>query len=268
LENGKPPINLYKPKEPLTTKVIFNKLITKEGAGDVNHIAFDHEGNMPYAEGQSIGVLAKGVDKNGKPHKMRLYSIASSAPGDYGDGKTVSLCVKRLIYDDPETGKEVKGVCSNFICDLKEGDEVDITGPVGTALLLPKDPNATVIMLATGTGIAPFRSYLWRFFLEKHPEYQFNGKAWLFLGVPTSSALLYDDEFKKMKDLAGDKFQYDYAISREATDKDGNKMYIQNKMAEYGEELWNLMQKPNTYVYMCGLKGMESGIQEALGGFA
>ena len=234
----------------------------------MNHIAFDHDGELPYQEGQSIGILAKGLDAKGKPHKMRLYSIASSAPGDYGDGKTVSLCVKRLIYDDPETGKEVKGVCSNYICDLKAGDEVEITGPVGKALLLPSDPDATVIMLATGTGIAPFRSYLWRFFLEQHPDYKFNGKAWLFLGVPTSSALLYDDEFTKMKEIAGDKFQYDYAISREATDKDGNKMYIQTKMAEYGEELWNLMQKPNTYVYMCGLKGMESGIQEALGGFA
>jgi len=159
-------------------------------------------------------------------------------------------------------------VCSNYICDLEAGEEVAITGPVGKALLLPKDPNATVIMLATGTGIAPFRSFLWRFFFEKHPDYKFDGKAWLFMGVPTTSALLYDDEFKKMKDIAGDQFQYDYAISREAKDKDGNKMYIQNKMKEYGKELWDLMQKDNTYVYMCGLKGMESGIQEALGGFA
>ena len=96
-----------------------NKLLTQEGAGDVNHVVFDHEGQLPYAEGQSIGIVAKGVDQNGKPHKMRLYSIASSAPGDYGDGKTVGLCVKRLIYDDPETGEEVRGVCSNYICDLK-----------------------------------------------------------------------------------------------------------------------------------------------------
>jgi ferredoxin--NADP+ reductase len=117
-----------------------------------------------------------------------------------------------LIYNDDE-GKEVKGVCSNYICDLKEGTDVQISGPVGKALLLPKDPNATVIMLATGTGIAPFRSFLWRFFLEKHDDYKFDGKAWLFMGVPTTSALLYDNEFKKMKDIGGDKFSYDYAIS-------------------------------------------------------
>jgi ferredoxin--NADP+ reductase len=259
--------NTYKPKTPLTAKVIFNETLTGPDAGEVVHVAFDHEGKLPYAEGQSIGILPPGVDANGKPHKLRLYSIASSAPGDYGDGKTISLCVKRLIYNDEE-GKEVRGVCSNYIGDLKAGDEVQITGPVGKALLLPDDPKANIIMLATGTGIAPFRSFLWRFFFEEHPDYNFDGKAWLFLGVPTSSALLYDEEFKKMKDLGGDKFQYDYAISREQTDADGQKMYIQNRMKQYAKELWDLMQKDNTYIYMCGLKGMEKGIQEALEGVA
>jgi len=267
-EKGDVPNNTYKPKEPLVGKVVFNTTLTGPDAGEVCHIVFDHEGKLPYAEGQSIGIVANGTDKNGKLHKIRLYSIASSAPGDYGDGKTVSLCVKRLIYEDPETGEEVKGVCSNFICDLKAGDEVQITGPVGKALLLPKDQKANVIMLATGTGIAPFRSFLWRFFMEQHPDYKYDGNAWLFLGVPTTSALLYDAEFKKMKEIGGDRFKYDYAISREQTNEAGDKMYIQTRMAEYGEELWNKMQEPDTYVYMCGLKGMEKGIQEALGGFA
>lgn len=47
-------------------------------------------GEVPYREGQSIGVIPDGIDKNGKPHKLRLYSIASSALGDFGDSKTVS----------------------------------------------------------------------------------------------------------------------------------------------------------------------------------
>lgn len=205
--------------------MLSNTTLTGPDAGEVVHVVFEHDGKVPYLEGQSIGIMAEGEDKNGKPHKLRLYSIASSAPGDYGDGKTVSLCVKRLIYND-EDGNEVKGVCSNYIGDLKPGDKVKITGPVGKALLLPKDPKANIIMLATGTGIAPFRSFLWRFFFENVPDYKFDGLAWLFMGVPTTSALLYDNEFKKMKEMGGDKFKYDYAISREATDKDGNKMYI------------------------------------------
>lgn len=54
-------------------------------------------GEVPYKEGQSIGVIADGVDKNGKPHKLRLYSIASSALGDFGDSKTVSFLSSMVL---------------------------------------------------------------------------------------------------------------------------------------------------------------------------
>ncbi|XP_065878311.1 CBL-interacting serine/threonine-protein kinase 1-like isoform X1 [Euphorbia lathyris] len=60
--------------------------------------------------------------------------------------------------------------------------------------------------LATGTRIAPFRSFLWKMFFEKHEDYQFNGLAWLFLGVPTSSSLLYKEASKgKLTEAGGRK---------------------------------------------------------------
>ncbi|XXG42033.1 hypothetical protein AAC387_Pa01g2385 [Persea americana] len=128
-------------------------------------------GEIPYRERHSIGVIANGIDKNGKPHKLRLYSIASSALGDFGDSKTVSLCVKRLVYRNDQ-GEIVKGVCPNFLCDLKPSAEVKITGPVGNEMLMPVDPNATIIMLATGTGIAPFRAFVWKMLFEEHDDYK------------------------------------------------------------------------------------------------
>ncbi|CAN6541526.1 unnamed protein product [Malus baccata var. baccata] len=238
-------VNKFKPKNPYTGRVLLNTKITADDApGETWHMVFSTEGEVPYREGQSIGVIPDGIDKNGKPHKLRLYSIASSALGDFGDSKTVSLCVKRLVYTN-DAGEIVKGVCSNFLCDLKPGSDVTITGPVGKEMLMPKDPNATIIMLGTGTGIAPFRSFLWKMFFEKHEDYKFNGLAWLFLGVPTSSSLLYKEEFEKMKEK-------------------GEKMYIQTRMAQYAEELWDLLKKDNTYVYMCGLKGMEKGIDDIM----
>ncbi|KAI4974281.1 ferredoxin--NADP reductase, leaf isozyme 1, chloroplastic-like [Hordeum vulgare subsp. vulgare] len=256
--------NTFRPKEPYVGKCLLNTKITADDApGETWHMVFSTEGAVPYKEGQSIGVVADGEDKNGKPHKLRLYSIASSALGDFGDAKTVSLCVKRLVYTN-DAGEVVKGVCSNFLCDLKPGADVNITGPVGKEMLMPKDPNATIIMLATGTGIAPFRSFLWKMFFEKYDDYKFNGLAWLFLGVPTSSSLLYPEEFGKMKAKAPDNFRVDYAISREETNAAGEKMYIQTRMAEYKDELWELLKKDNTYVYMCGLKGMEKGIDEIM----
>lgn len=73
------------------------------------------------------------VNSKGKevPHGVRLYSIASSRYGDEYDGKTTTLCVRRAVYNDPETGKEdpaKKGICSNFLCDAKPGDEIMMTG--------------------------------------------------------------------------------------------------------------------------------------------
>ncbi|KAF8406590.1 hypothetical protein HHK36_008678 [Tetracentron sinense] len=279
-------VNKFRPKEPYIGKCLLNTKITADDApGETWHMVFTTEGEIPYREGQSIGVIADGVDKNGKPNKLRLYSIASSALGDFGDSKTVSLCVKRLVYTN-EQGEIVKGVCSNFLCDLKPGADVKITGPVGKEMLMPKDPNATVIMLATGTGIAPFRAFLWKMFFEKHEDYkvneifpdyfdatdpcdgtkflQYNGLAWLFLGVPTTSSLLYKEEFEKMKEKSPDNFRLDFAVSREQTNEKGEKMYIQTRMAQYAEELWELLKKDNTYIYMCGLKGMEKGIDDIM----
>merc|ERR1712178_37753 len=121
----------------------------------------------------------------------------------------------------------------------------------GTEMLLPQDPESVIIMLATGTGIAPMRSYLRLLFKDKagaaaDGSRKFKGLAWLFLGVPYSKSLLYDDENVAYKTEFPDQFRYDYEVSREQKNAAGQKMYIQTKMAEYAEELWDLMQSPKT----------------------
>merc|ERR1711920_36302 len=72
----------------------------------------------------------------------------------------------------------------------------------------------------------------------------------------------YTDEHDEYVKKFPDQFRADYAISREQKNAAGQKMYIQTKMAEFAEELWELMQSPKTHIYMCGLKGMESGMEE------
>ncbi|MEB3169753.1 MAG: FAD-binding oxidoreductase, partial [Synechococcaceae cyanobacterium] len=158
------PVNTYKPKAPFVGTVLENYSLVGEGAiGRVNHITFDLAGGEPqlhYIEGQSIGIIPEGTDANGKPHKLRLYSIASTRHGDNLEGSTVSLCVRQLQYE--KDGQTINGVCSTYLCDIEPGAKVKITGPVGKEMLLPPDEDATVIMLATGTGIAPMRTYLRR----------------------------------------------------------------------------------------------------------
>ena len=78
------------------------------------------------------------VNSRGKemPHGTRLYSIASTRYGDYFDGQTASLCVRRATYWDPEKNAEdpaKKGICSNFLCDAKPGTEITMSGGDFTA---------------------------------------------------------------------------------------------------------------------------------------
>lgn len=263
------PVNIYRPNKPFVGKVLSNEPLVQEGGiGVVQHLTFDiSEGDLRYIEGQSIGIIPDGTDDKGKPHKLRLYSIASTRHGDHVDDKTVSLCVRQLQYQN-EAGETINGVCSTFLCGLKPGDDVKITGPVGKEMLLPADTDANVIMMGTGTGIAPFRAYLWRMFKDNeraiNSEYQFNGKAWLIFGIPTTANILYKEELEALQAQYPDNFRLTYAISREQKNEAGGRMYIQDRVAEHADEIWNLLKDEKTHVYICGLRGMEDGIDQAM----
>jgi len=260
------PVNIYRPNSPYIGKCIENYALVREGGqGIVQHLTFDlSAGDLHYVEGQSIGIVPPGTDDKGKPHKLRLYSIASTRHGDFKDDKSVSLCVRQLEYQHPETKETVYGVCSTYLCHLEVGADIAITGPVGKEMLLPEDEDANIIMLATGTGIAPFRAYLWRMFKEIHEDYKFKGFAWLIFGIPYTGNILYKDDLEGLAADYPDNFRLTYAISREQENAEGGRMYIQHRVAEHADELWQLMQSPKTHTYMCGLKGMEGGIDEAL----
>jgi len=151
-------------------------------------------------------------------------------------------------------------VCSNWICDAKPGDEIQLTGPTGKVMLMPEeDPSTDLIMIATGTGIAPYRGFIRRNFLENTPQCdKYSGLSWLFLGVANSEGLLYDDEFQEVLKMYPDNFRVSYATSRE-----GEKQYIQDKVKENGKEIFDRMEG-GAHLYMCGLKGMLPGVSEAM----
>lgn len=287
VEGKEIPWNLFSPKAPYKGSTVSKETITSKTPlvnWETCHVIMDHGGKVPYIEGQSIGIIAPGPDKKGEtPAKIRLYSIASSAPGDDEKNNTVSLVVKRVVevagrgwceYSNVEKGKDpefpdaakvYRGVCSSHICDLNAGDDVLITGPTGAEMLLPEDPEANMIFMATGTGIAPFRSHLRNLFHDRVSKGKFKGVAWLFLGVPFSQSLLYDEEWKEMQAEYPDQFRYDYAVSSEEKsekNKINGEMWVQHKMMQYADDLWELVKDPKTHVYMCGLKGMESGFAE------
>lgn len=271
LEDGEMPMNTFNNKNPFKATVLsVERIVGPNATGDTRDIVIKTDGKIPYWEGQSYGVIPPGTKTNSKgkevPHGVRLYSIAASRYGDSFDGQTTTLCVRRAVYVDPQSGVEdpaKKGICSNFLCDAKPGQEIVMTGPTGKILLMPKDVNAALICVATGTGIAPFRAFWRRCFFENLPTYKFTGLFWMFMGVANSDSKLYDDEMQAMYATYPDQFRLDYALSREQTNSKGGKMYIQDKIEEYADEIFDLLDH-GAHIYFCGLKGMMPGIQEML----
>jgi ferredoxin--NADP+ reductase len=251
-------VNTYRPNEPFVGKAVkVDRLTPDDSPNDVRHIVLDlSQGNLNYVEGQSIGIIPTGTQASGKPHKLRLYSIASTRTGDEGGARSVSLCVKRVVYRN-DSGETIKGVASNYLCDLEEGQDVMITGPVGKNFLLPEDPTANLVLIATGTGIAPFRAFLIHIFQELAQPW--TGEVHLFFGVQTSTDVLYEDLYEELK-AKHPNFHIHLAKSREEKTADGQKMYVQGRIAEKADTLWDLMDKGNTFTFICGLRGMEDGI--------
>ncbi len=249
------PSNIYKPKTPFAAKVVEIKRLTDpESANEVCHIVLDLTGSdYTYIDGQSVGVLPPGETDEGKAHKLRLYSIASPSCGDCGTGQTVSICVKRALnFPHPP------GVCSSFLCDSKPGDTVNITGPVGKSFFMPPVENGNMIMIATGTGIAPFRAFLKTRYSTRKNE---TGHNWLFFGCQTQKDFLYQDE---LDSYPKETFHQINAISREMKNSEGGRMYVQHCLQEHAETIFEQLKDPRTYIYMCGLRGMEPGVMEGL----
>src|SRR5438477_1043368 len=166
-------MHLVMPGEPVIGRVVSSEICTKGKCHSfVRHVAIDVSGTPlagNFLVGQSFGVIPPGQDQHGRPHKVRLYSIASPSWGDDGEGHVVATTVKRTIDEfKPQTPQDQQddhalflGVCSNYLCDLRLGAEVKVSGPNGKRFLLPVDPNEhDFVFLATGTGIAPFRGML------------------------------------------------------------------------------------------------------------
>ena len=253
--------NLYGPKaaqKTVTATVTGNLRVTAVGKDyDTHHIVLDF-GAMPFPvlEGQSIGIVPPGVDASGKPHHARQYSIASPRNGERPGHNNLSLTIKRVLED--HSGQPVRGVASNYMCDLQVGDQVQVIGPFGTSFLMPNHPKSSIVMICTGTGSAPMRAMTeWRRRLRASGKFE-GGKLMLFFGARTQEELPY---FGPLQSLPKDFIDSNFAFSRTPGQP---KRYVQDAMRERAADLAQLLQDPNACFYVCGLKAMEEGVVLAL----
>jgi benzoyl-CoA 2,3-dioxygenase component A len=250
--------NLYGPKSPTQATVVGNFKVNEAGtSNETHHIVIDF-GSMPFPvlEGQSVAIVPPGVDASGKPHHARQYSIASPRNGERAGYNNLSLTVKRVVED--HEGKPVKGVCSNYLCDVKVGDTIQVIGPFGSSFLMPNHPKSNIVMICTGTGSAPMRGMTeWRRRLRQTGKFE-GGKLMLFFGARTQEELPY---FGPLQKLPKDFIDINFAFSRTPGQP---KRYVQDAMRERAADLVSLLKDPNTYFYVCGLKSMEEGVVLAL----
>lgn len=252
-------MHLHSPAEPATAVCVSNERCTeRKSAHVVRHIAFDVSGSKlagNFRAGQSFGILPPGTDDKGKPHKLRLYSIASPSSGEDGSGRILATTVKRTIDEHWDTGKLFLGVASNFLCNLRPGDTVHLTGPAGKRFVLPRHPAShDYIFFATGTGIAPFRGMLLELLGARVPS-----RIVLVMGAAYATDLLYHAQLLKLQQ-DHPTFTYITAISREKQHDGNGPLYVQDRLQTHRDLLLPILDNERTLVYVCGLAGMELGI--------
>jgi benzoyl-CoA 2,3-dioxygenase component A len=250
-----PYVNLYSLQKPAIATVSGNLRLTKEDASsDVRHIVLDFGSiAFPVLEGQTIGIVPPGLDDNGLPHHVRLYSVASPREGERPHYNNLALTVKRVTED--HDGRPVTGVCSNYLCDLNKGDKVQVVGPYGTSFLMPNHPGASLMMICTGTGSAPMRAMTER--RRRRIGLREGGELMLFFGARRPEELPYFGPLMRLPEAFID---INLAFSRMPGEQ---KHYVQDLIRARGDKVARLLADDNCYIYICGLKGMESGVMEA-----
>jgi benzoyl-CoA 2,3-dioxygenase component A len=256
---SKPRINDFTRANPALATVSGNARVTAEGSGsDVRHIILEFGAvRFAYLEGQSVGVIPPGVEGDGKHHAMRLYSVSSARDGERPNTNNMALTVKRIVRRDG-TGREVRGVASNWLCDLKQGDVVEIVGPFGSTFLMPEDPDTELLMICTGTGVAPFRGFTHR---RRRTFPDARGRLILIYGARSPEDLPY---FGPLQKYVQTELHRELVYSRIASERE----YVQDRLRQRAGEIAELLGNDRSYIYVCGLRGLEGGVEAALSDIA
>jgi ferredoxin--NADP+ reductase len=211
--------------------------------------------------GSCIRVLAPG--EYGNRYHPRLYSLADH--GHTTAGTEFSLCVRRCSYVDEVNGEEYAGVASNYLCDLKPNSTLEFSGPVSYPFAIPADPYTDLLMIGMGTGIAPFRSLI-RSIYEKHGNWQ--GKVRLFHGARSGLEMLYMNDANN--DLANyydqPTFKAFQAVSPRPTFNEP--VAMDKALEQHASEVWEIVNSPNSRIYVAGLSKMQVQIDKAMSNIA
>ena len=251
-----PRINLFNRAHPAMATVAGNLRITgADASSDVRHIILDFGAvAFPVLEGQSIGIVPPGHDKQGRPHAMRLYSVASARDGERPNTNNLAITVKRVLEKQAD-GSIFAGVASNYLADLPPGARIEVIGPFGATFLLPDDLDTDILMVCTGTGSAPFRGFTER---RRRIGQSGRGRLYLYFGARTPQELPYFGPLQRLPETLIDK---ELVFSREPG---GQREYVQERMRKRADRLAPLLGRAGLHIFICGVRGLEQGVEAAL----
>ena len=240
------------PPKTVPAKVVVNKSRIKpsDESNEVRELVIEiDDPSFKCEAGQSIGVLAPVPSDSDEPFHLRWYSIADIPTKDHHGRPNLTLSVRRVIVDNRDTGRTEKGLASNYLCDLQPGDALEVAGPHGIPFPIPGDKTATLVLIGAGTGIAPFRSFI-KTLYRQHPDWQ--GPVYLFYGTRNGLDVLYtnDPDADLTQYFDQETFEAFKVLSPKVNWADPISWDL--AFSERGNELLEMMQKPNTYVYVAG----------------
>ncbi|WP_298960638.1 4Fe-4S binding protein [uncultured Methylobacterium sp.] len=253
---SRPAVSLFTRDIPARATVTGNLRITSDsGPSEVHHIILDFGATpFPYLEGQSVGLIPPGRERDGSIPAMRLYSIASARDGERPNTNNLALAVKRITRHS-QSGGPILGLASNWLCDLAVGAEVDVVGPFGATFLMPDDPDAHLLMICTGTGVSPFRGFTHR---RRRTSPNGRGRLYLFYGARSADELPY---FGPLQGYEQAELHRELVYSRVVASE---REYVQDRLRGKATIVAELLRDTNTHLYVCGLRGLETGVDAAL----
>jgi len=247
------------------TVVASERITPEESDEEVRELVLDIDGDFDIEVGQSVGVLAPGSPDFGHEFHFRLYSVADLPERGESGQPRIKIAVRRCSYIDEYSGEKYKGIASNYLCDLRPGETLTVAGPFGPAFEPPDELDASLILIGSGTGIAPFRALV-KYLYRKVPGW--TGKVWLFYGAKTGLEMFYmndrRDDFAQYYDE--ETFQAFKAMSPRPNWADP--IAWDRAILERGEELWDMLGNPKTYVYVAGLEKMRDELDAVFGRLA
>ncbi len=212
--------------------------------------------------GQCVRVLAPG--KFGNKYHPRLYSLAEVEEGER-DSTEFTLCVRRCHYVDDFNGQEYPGVASNFLCDLRPGSEVHFSGPTGYPFVVPDNPQADILMIGMGTGIAPFRGLV-REIYRRHGGWQ--GRVRLFHGARSGLEMLYMNEENKDLSLYYDQATFRAFQAVSPRPHFGAPVAMDRALEQNAAEVWEMLQGADTCVFIAGPQALQATVDKAIAAMA